>query len=108
MRDTLRQINLMPTVNAACQITIVANRAGEHRDGEISRKEFEAAIGRAVDFVMPFDARSVAGATNVGKPVAEGRSKVAAVIQQITERVAGNPAAASPAPPVPALAARRR
>ena len=95
MRDTLRQINLMPTANASCQVTIVANRAGEHRDGEISRKEFEAAIGRAVDFVMPFDARSVAGATNVGKPVAEGRNKVAAVIQQIAERVAGNQAAGS-------------
>lgn len=97
MRDTLRQINLMPAMNAACQITIVANRTGEHRDGDISRKEFEAAIGRCVDFIIPFDARSVSGATNVGKPVAEGRSKVAAVIQQITERVAGNPAAGPPA-----------
>lgn len=94
MRDTLRQLNLIPSVNAACQITLVANRAGEHRDGEIGRKEFEAAVGRGVDFVMPFDARSVAGATNIGKPVADGHGKVAAVIQQVTERVAGNPAAA--------------
>jgi pilus assembly protein CpaE len=96
MRDTLRHINLMPATNAACQVTIVANRTGEQREGDITRKEFEAAIGRAVDFLVPFDPRSVAGATNVGKPVAEGRSKVAAAIQLITERVAGNPAAGPP------------
>ena len=68
MRDTLRQLTLLPTANAACQITVVANRVGEHRDGEIARKEFEAAIGRPIDFLIPFDARSVAAATNVGRP----------------------------------------
>ena len=35
MRDTLRQLALMPTANAACQLTVVANRVGEHREGEI-------------------------------------------------------------------------
>ncbi len=77
MRDTLRQLSLLPTANAACQITLVANRIGEHRDGEIGRKEFEAAIGRPIDVLVPFDAKSVATATNVGRPVVDGRSKVA-------------------------------
>ena len=94
MRDTLRQLALLPVANAACQITVVANRAGEYRDGEIARKEFEAAIGRAIDFVIPFDAKAVAAATNIGRPVAEGRGKVAEAIQKVTERIAGNPAAA--------------
>jgi pilus assembly protein CpaE len=95
MRDTLRQLTLLPSANAACQITMVANRVGEYRDGEIGRKEFEAAIGRPIDFVVPFDARSVAGATNVGKPVVEARGKVADAIQQVTDRIAGNPASSS-------------
>jgi pilus assembly protein CpaE len=95
MRDTLRQLALLPSANAACQITVAANRVGEYREGEIARKEFEAAIGRAVDFVIPFDAKSVAAATNVGRPVVEGRGKVATAIELITERVAGNPAASS-------------
>ena len=90
MRDTLRQLAMMPTTNAACQVTIVANRAGEYREGEISRKEFEAAVGRGVDFIVPFDARSVAAATNIGRPVADGRGKVASAILQITEKVAGS------------------
>ena len=82
-----------PVANAACQITVVANRAGEYREGEIARKEFEAAIGRAIDFVIPFDAKAVAAATNIGRPVADGRGKVAEAIQKVTERIAGNPAA---------------
>ena len=95
MRDTLRQLALLPTTNAACQVTLVANRVGEYREGEIARKEFEAAVGRAVDLVIPFDAKSVAAATNVGRPVVEGRGKVAEAIQQLTDRVAGNPAASA-------------
>lgn len=93
MRDTLRQLSLLPTSNAACQVTIVANRVGEYRDGEIARKEFEAAIGRPIDFLVPFDARSVATATNVGRPVVDARNKVAEALQQVTERVAGSPSA---------------
>ena len=97
MRDSLRQLALLPTANAACQVTVVANRVGEYREGEIARKEFEAALGRPVDFLIPFDARAVAAATNVGQPVVAGRGKVAEAIQQVTERIAGNPAGAAPA-----------
>ena len=43
--------------------------------------------------MIPFDARSVAAATNVGRPVVDGRGKVADAIQLVTERIAGNPAA---------------
>ena len=45
--------------------------------------------------MIPFDAKSVAAATNVGRPVVEGRGKVAEAIQQLTDRVAGNPAASA-------------
>jgi pilus assembly protein CpaE len=96
MRDTLRQLTLLPTANAACQVTVVANRIGEHRDGEIGRKEFEAAIGRPIDVLAPVDARAGAAATNVGRPVVDQRGKVAAAIQQVMERIAGNPAAPAP------------
>ena len=96
MRDTLRQLSLLPATNAACQLVVVANRVGEHREGEIARKEFEAAIGRPIDILVPFDARSVAAATNVGRPVVDGRGKAALAVQQVTERIAGNPAAQAP------------
>lgn len=94
MRDTLRQLSTMPALNAACQLTICANRCGEYREGEIARHEFEAGIGRPIDFVIPFDGRSVASAANSGQPVAAGRSKVAPAIHLIAERLAGG----APAP----------
>lgn len=96
MRDTLRQLSLLPVANAACHVSVVANRIGEHREGEIARKEFEAAIGRPIDVLIPFDPRSVAAATNVGRPVVDQRGKVAAAVQQVTERIAG--ASTAPAP----------
>lgn len=96
MRDTLRQIAMMSPLNAACQITVCANRCGEYRDAEIGRKEFEAGIGRAIDFLVPFDGRSVAAAINMGRPVAAGGGKVAEAIERITERVAGSAQATAP------------
>lgn len=89
MRDALRQIAVLPAVNASCQITLVINRAGEFPDGEISRREFEAAVGRNIDFVIPFSAKSVMTSSNMGQPVAAGRNNVAAGIQQVTDRLTG-------------------
>jgi pilus assembly protein CpaE len=90
MRDTLRQVTLMPGINAACQLTIVANRVSEYREAEIGRREFEAAIGRSLDFVIPFDARSVAAAVNGGRPVVASGGRIATVVQEIADRLAGS------------------
>ncbi len=94
MRDTLRYATLLPTINASCQLGLCANRVGEHRAGEIGRGEFESAVGRSIDLVLPFDPRAVASAMNVGQPIAAGRSKVAGQLHELAERVCGSPAAA--------------
>lgn len=106
MRDTLRQLTAMPNVNAACQVMVCANRCGEYRDGEIDRKEFEAGIGRGIDFLIPFDGKSVAAAANVGQPVAAGKGKVAAAIGQVTDRLAGAATATVRRPWLPSLLRR--
>lgn len=89
MRDTLRRAMLMPAMNAACQLSVVANRVGEYREGEIGRREFETGIGRAIDVLIPFDARAVATASNSGQPLAAARNKVATAIQEVTDKLAG-------------------
>jgi pilus assembly protein CpaE len=89
MRDTVRHLTMMPGINAACQLTIVANRQGEHREGEISRQEFETAIGRKIDFVIPFAPRAVSAAMNAGRPVPTIGGRVATSIHQITDRIVG-------------------
>lgn len=97
MRDTLRHIAKIATYNATCQIHIVANRVSSQLDSSIKSHEFETAIGRRVDFVIPFDPRVVAGSMNAGKPAADGRGKIPTIIQQIAEQVAGSPPS-TPAP----------
>jgi len=94
MRDTMRTINMLPNLNASCNIIAVANRAGEHKQGEMPRSEFEKGIGRKVDFVLPFDAKTVATSTNFGQPVAAGKGMVAKGIAEIADRLCGPAAGA--------------
>lgn len=95
MRDTLRQTAMFNAVNPACQVTIVGNRVSNQVDGTIRVKEFQTAIGRQIDHILPFDARAAAGSMNAGRPVTDGRGKFATAIQRIAERVAGNSPATS-------------
>jgi pilus assembly protein CpaE len=94
MRDTMRITGTLPTINASCNTTLVVNRAGEHKQGEMPRAEFEKGVGRKLDLVLPFDAKTVAAATNFGQPVAAGKSAVANGLRAITDRLCGAPAGA--------------
>jgi pilus assembly protein CpaE len=55
---------------------------------EISRKDFEQSIERAVDIVFPYDAKLAAQAAKLGKPLAEVASgKMAAPFTQLSSVV---------------------
>jgi pilus assembly protein CpaE len=97
MRDTMRIVGLMPTTNASCAISLVATRAGEHKQGEMPRAEFEKGIGRKLDLILPFDAKTVAAATNFGQPVAATKGPVANGLHDIADRLCG-PAAGTGGP----------
>ena len=53
------------------------------------RAEFEKGVGRKLDLVLPFDARTVAAATNFGQAVAATKGPVASGLRQMTERLCG-------------------
>ncbi len=89
MRDTLRISQAALQANASCQLTVVVNRAGEHRAGEIAVAEFEKAIARPIDVIVPFDAKTVAAAMNVGRPVSRDRGRVATAIGRVADRLTG-------------------
>lgn len=89
MRDTLRLLQFALQGNAGCQVTIVANRVGEYRDGEIGVSEFEKAIGRRVDLSIAFDARTVSSAMNVGKPVSNHSKNVGESIETLIDILSG-------------------
>jgi pilus assembly protein CpaE len=89
MRDTLRISQAALQANASCQLTVVVNRAGEHRAGEIAVAEFEKAIARPIDVIVPFDPKTVAAAMNVGRPVSRDRGRVATAIGRVADRLTG-------------------
>jgi pilus assembly protein CpaE len=97
MRDTMRTIGFLPTLNASCNTTIVANRVGEHKQGEMPQLEFEKGVGRKIDLILPFDAKTVAKSTNFGQPVAAGHGPVAKGMSEIADRLCG-PAAGADLP----------
>jgi pilus assembly protein CpaE len=93
MRDTMRITGTLPTINASCNAMLIVNRAGEHKQGEMPRAEFEKGVGRKLDLVLPFDARTVAAATNFGQPVAASKGAVANGLRAVTDRLCGAPPA---------------
>jgi len=95
MRDTMRITGTLPTINASCNAMLIVNRAGEHKQGEMPRAEFEKGVGRKLDLVLPFDAKTVAAATNFGQPVAAAKGAVANGLRAITDRLCGSPPASS-------------
>jgi pilus assembly protein CpaE len=93
MRDTMRITGTLPTINASCNAMLIVNRAGEHKQGEMPRAEFEKGVGRKLDLVLHFDARTVAAATNFGQPVAASKGAVANGLRAVTDRLCGAPPA---------------
>jgi pilus assembly protein CpaE len=93
MRDTMRITGTLPTINASCNAMLIVNRAGEHKQGEMPRAEFEKGVGRKLDLVLPFDAKTVAAATNFGQPVAASKGAVANGLRAVTDRLCGAPPA---------------
>lgn len=89
MRDTMRINSMIPTSNASCSTTLIVNRAGEHKQGEMPRAEFEKGVGRKLDLVLPFDAKTVAAATNFGQPVASAKGPVSSGMRTVTDRLCG-------------------
>jgi pilus assembly protein CpaE len=83
----------LAVVHASCNAMLIVNRAGEHKQGEMPRAEFEKGVGRKLDLVLPFDARTVAAATNFGQPVAASKGAVANGLRAVTDRLCGAPPA---------------
>lgn len=89
MRDAMRLVQLLQATNASCSITLVVNRVGEYRAGEIPKAEFERGVGRPIDLVLPFDAKHVFPLVNAGRPVASGNGPVAAALCRLADQLCG-------------------
>jgi len=90
LRDCIRLVAMLERAAPQAKLLVVANRAGR-TDGGLSRAEFEKALGRKVDFILPEDAKSMAASVNRGKPLATvaKSSKFVAALRQLTRRLEG-------------------
>jgi pilus assembly protein CpaE len=93
LRDAIRLHTMIQQVAPSARVLLVANRDGG-REGTVSKSEFEKALGRSIDFVLPEDAKANQAAANNGKPVvaAAASSKVTSVLKTIANGINANAA----------------
>ncbi len=92
MRDSLRVLQTLAKCSGACHPTVVLNRIGAYRTGELDPKEFENGIGRKIDLRIPFDAKTVAAALNAGQLSFAERGPVGQAIGTLARIVSRGPA----------------
>ena len=98
-RDTIRILSWLKSHAPQSQVIIVANKV-QPGVVEIARKDFEHSIERAVDIILPYDAKIASQAAKLGKPVAEAgkASKLGLAFAQLgsllAARASGNNAVA--------------
>jgi pilus assembly protein CpaE len=86
-RDAIRLLSWLKANAPQCRVIVVANRAPHASLQEVSRKDFEQSIERAVDVVVPFDPKAATTAAKLGQPLAKG-AKAAKLAQPLSQLLA--------------------
>lgn len=90
LRDCIRLVAMLERAAPQAKLIVAANRAGR-TENALSKAEFEKALGRKVDIVLPEDPKALAASVNRGKPlpvVAKG-SKFVGALRQLVRRLEG-------------------
>lgn len=90
-RDTIRLIAALKQSAPGAKIIVVANKVSP-TPPEITRKDFENSIERAIDVVLPMDPKTTVKAAKLGKTLADaaGSAKITAGLEQIMQLVAAS------------------
>lgn len=88
LRDSIRLFGAFEEAAEVTPVTIVANRIGGANDS-MPLNEFQKALGRKVDFLIPDDPKSFKAAANSGKPMIHNapRSKAAKLLRHLADKV---------------------
>jgi pilus assembly protein CpaE len=100
IRDTTRMLTASKDVVDPAKIKLMISSTGASHGAKIDRKEFEAALNRKTDYVLPEDVKSVSAANRAGRTVVDvaAGSKLAAALRDLCLDVVGEPAAEGEAP----------
>jgi pilus assembly protein CpaE len=90
-RDTIRLLSWLKSNSPQARIVLVANRVPVGGVEEISRKDFENSIERQLDLAIGYDAKAVADAAKMGKPLAESArtGKIGVLLSSLATLVLG-------------------
>lgn len=95
-RDTIRMLNFIKDTAPNANVRLLANRIGSGGPVEVDQKDFEASVERKIDWILPFDPKTVVMAAKRGKPLpqAAANSKIVSMVKSISEELVGKKAAA--------------
>ena len=87
-RDTIRILSWLKTNAPQSQVIVAVNKA-QPGVSEITRKDFEQSIERAIDVVLPYDSKVTTQAAKLGKTAAEsGRtSKLGQALHELSNQL---------------------
>ncbi|MGE0734928.1 MAG: CpaE family protein [Alphaproteobacteria bacterium] len=91
LRDTSRLLGLAQASSGLAEVAVIANKAGGDRPGDIDRADFEKALGRPIDFLIPDEPRALAAAVRAATTLANsGKSaKITGSLRRVVDRLAG-------------------
>jgi len=92
IRDTTRLLTASKEAVDPAKIKLMISYTGGDRGAKIDRKEFEAALNRKADYVLPEDAKSVSAANRAGRTVVDvaSGSKLAGALRDLCLDVVGD------------------
>ena len=90
LRDCIRLVAMLERAAPQAKLIVAANRAGR-TENALSKAEFEKALGRKVDIVLPEDMKALAASVNRGKPLpmVAKNSKFVGSLRQLARRLEG-------------------
>lgn len=107
MRDCKRIMKLLPALNPAAELILVANRVGGV-SGEVPREEFERGVEASFQFAVPNDQKAAGAAADQGKAMiaAAAQGAFATEVGRLAARLAGEEADTAPQGPGASLLKR--
>jgi pilus assembly protein CpaE len=88
-RDTIRILSWLKSNAPQASVIVVVNRVPPTGPSEITRKDFESSIERAVDIIIPLDPKVATQAAKMGKPLIEvaKATKLGSSVQDLAQRL---------------------
>ncbi len=90
LRDTIRLLGNIEEAAPKAKVMIIANRGGGDQQA-MRMPDFQKALGRKVDFIIPEEHKAFNEASNTGKPLVQfaSRSKAAKALQKLGAEIMG-------------------